>query len=59
MGDYVDGGFILDDDGNNVGIITQDKLMLHGVGKGGNSNTFNIDGTGYGTASATDLMEEL
>jgi hypothetical protein len=56
MGDYVDGGFILDDDGNNARYNNTGQTYVAWCWKGGgNSNTFNIDGTGYGTASAAGL----
>ena len=56
MGDYVDGGFILDDNGNNARYNNTGQTYVAWCWKGGgNSNTFNIDGTGYGTASAAGL----
>jgi hypothetical protein len=56
MGDYVSGGFILDDDGNNARYNNTGQTYVAWCWKaGGSSNTYNIDGKGYATATAAGL----
>ena len=56
MGDYVSGGFILDDDGNNARYNNTGQTYVAWCWKaGGSSNTYNIDGVGYATATAAGL----
>ena len=58
MGDYVNGGFILDDDGNNARYNSNGQTYVAWCWKaGGSSNTFNVDGKGYASTSAAGITD--